>query len=111
MAWLEQNNNIENIEQTTESLNKEINTKITKIKEIAWDNESVQKLTEVSNKLRDNKDALKIINEWLNKISDNISIIKQTGEEQIKKIFDSLKHEIELSETTIPNIDDQINNL
>ncbi len=108
---IEQNNNIENIEKTTESLNAEIDSKLNSIKEISWENDSISKLIEVKNALSENKDALNIINEWLNKINDNLSIIKQSWEEQIKKIFDSLKHEIELSETTIPDIDKQINNI
>ena len=108
---IEQNNNIESIEQTTESLNTEIDSKLNNIKEISWENDSISKLIEVKNSLSENKDALNIINEWLNKINDNLSIIKQSWEEQIKKIFDSLKHEIELSETTIPDIDKQINNI
>ena len=106
MEWLK--NNTDSLEQTTESLNADIDNKINKIVNIAWENESIQKLIEITNKLKNNKDALKIINEWLNKISDNILIIKQSWEEQIKKIFNSLKHEIELSETTIPNIDKQL---
>ena len=108
---IEQNNNIENIEQTTEILNTEIDSKLNSIKEISWENDSISKLIEVKNALSENKDALNIINEWLNKINDNLSIIKQSWEEQIKKIFDSLKHEIELSETTVPDIDKQINNI
>ncbi len=108
VEWLK--NNIDSKEKTSEELKTNIDKSINTLKNIDPDNESIQKISDITNKLKDNKEALKIINEWLYKINDNIDLIKQNWLKEIDNIFKSLKNKIELSETTIPNIDEQLKN-